>query len=223
VQRTDEPDKLYRVVGVATDAHAGMIWDSDDVGYVFLPATSKDFATYDMPLLTRSHTPEPVIARSLENIARQIDINSPIHVEAGTVQRDAMLTPIRYGSWITSAVGAFGLGLALIGLYGVVAFAVEQRRHEIAVHVALGAAATDVLRLVVRREMRLVIIGLAVGLGLALGEARLIEAWAVPLSPLGFTGFAALAATLLGVALIATIIPALGALRIAPMQVLRRD
>lgn len=222
-QRTDEPDKLYRVVGIAADAHAGMIWDSDDAGYVFLPATPKDFASFDMPLLARSDTPEPVLARAFEDIARQIDVNAPIHVEPAIAQRDFMLVPIRYGSWITSAVGAFGLGLALIGLYGVVAFAVEQRRHEIAVHVALGAASADVLRLVVRREMRLVVIGLVVGLALSLGESKLIEAWAVPLSPLGIGGFAALASLLLGVALVASVIPALGALRIAPMQVLRRD
>jgi predicted permease len=222
-ERADDPDVLYRVVGVAADAHAGMIWDNDDDGYVFLPATSKHFATYEMPLLARSDTPQPVLARALQNIARQVDANSPIHVEPAIIQRELMMTPIRYGSWITSGVGAFGLGLALIGLYGVVSFAVGQRRHEIAVHVAMGAASSDVLRLILRREMRLVLVGLAAGLALASLEAKLIQVLIVPLTPLSVGGFATLTALLLTTAGVATIVPALGALRIAPMQVLRQD
>ncbi len=222
-QGADEPDKLYRIVGVATEAHAGMVWDFDDNGYVYLPATAHDFATYDMPVLVRSDAPASVLDRALKDVARAVDPNSPIQVQSVIAARDAMLTPLRYGAWITNAVVAFGLGLALIGLYGVVAFAVAQRRQEIAVRVALGAGSRDVLRLVLRREMRLVVFGVAVGLVLAVGETKLVEAWIVPLTPLGAGGFAGLAALLFAVAALASLIPALGALRIAPMQVLRQD
>jgi predicted permease len=217
----DQPDKLYRVVGVAADAHAGMIWDNDDNGYVFLPATASDFSQYEMPLLVRSETPEPTLARGLGDVARAVDPNSPLHVEAAVAEREVMLTPIRYGSWITWAVGAFGLGLALLGLYGVVAFAVAQRRHEIGVHVAMGAQSRDVLALVLRRELRLVGIGLAVGLVLAGGEAKLIAAWVLPLTSLSAGGFMLLAGVLFAVACAASVVPALQALRIAPMDVLR--
>jgi macrolide transport system ATP-binding/permease protein len=222
-QPHDAPDKLYRVIGVAADAHAGMIWDYDDDGYVFLPATKQDFATNDMPLLVRSEAPKPVIGRALRDIALGIDPNSPMRAEPAIAARDVMLTPIRYGFWITAGVAAFGLGLALIGLYGVVAFAVAQRRLEIAVHVAMGAASRDVLGLVLRREMRLVLVGLAVGLLLSAAEAQLINAWVLPLTPLSIGGFTAVAAILLVVAGLASMVPALGALRIAPMQVLRQE
>jgi hypothetical protein len=222
-QRRDQPDKIYRVVGVAADAHEGMVWDPDDDGYLFFPATRGDFAANEMPLLVRSDSPTPAIARSLRDIALEIDPNSPMHAESALAQRDLFLTPLHYGFWITAAVAAFGLGLALIGLYGVVAFAVAQRRLEIAVHVAMGASARDVLRLVLRREMRLVLVGLAVGLVLAAGESLLIQAWVVPLTPLGAGGFALVAAILIAVAAIASTVPALGALRIAPMQVLRQE
>ena len=222
-QGADEPDKLYQVVGVAADAHAGMAWDFDDTGYVFMPATAHDFATYDMPVLVRSDAPAAVLERTLQDIAREVDPNSPIQVQTVIAARDVMLTPLRYGAWITNAVVAFGLGLALIGLYGVVAFAVAQRRQEIAVRVALGAGSRDVLRLVLRREMRLVVFGVAAGLVLAVGEAKLVEAWIIPLTPLGAGGFAGLAALLFAVAGLASLIPALGALRIAPMQVLRQE
>jgi predicted permease len=222
-QPRDEPDKLYRVIGVAADAHEGMIWDYDDDGYVYLSATKQDFATNDMPLLVRSDVPKPVIDRALHDIALRIDPNLPMHAEPAVAARELMLMPIRYGFWITAGVAAFGLGLALIGLYGVVAFAVAQRRLEIAVHVAMGAASRDVLRLVLQREMRLVLVGLAVGLVLAVAEAKLINAWVIPLTPLSVSGFATVAAMLLAVATLASVVPALGALRIAPMQVLRQE
>ena len=219
----DDPDRIYRVIGVAADAHSGMPWDNDDDGYVYLPAKAGDFATQEMPLLIRSDTPEPAIARAIEDIARQIDVNSPVHVEPAIVARDATLVPMRYGAWITSGVGAFGLGLALIGLYGIVAFAVAQRRRDIAVHVAMGAGPSDVLRLVLRRELRLIVIGLAAGFVLAAGEAKLIAAWLLPLATLGVAGLVGLAVLLFTVATAASVVPALGALRIAPMQVLRQD
>jgi predicted permease len=222
-QRADEPDRLYRVVGVANDAHSGMPWDDDAAGFVFLPATARDFANDEMPLLVRSEAAEPELARSISDIAGQVDPSSPVHVEPALAARDMMLVPIRYGSWITSAVGAFGLGLALIGLYGVVAFAVAQRRRDIAIHVAMGALPGDVLRLVLRRELRLVVAGLCIGLVLALGESKLIEAWLLPLTPLGAAGFIGLAALLFGVAAVASVVPAIGALRIAPMNVLRQE
>ena len=223
VARANQPDDLYRIVGVAADAHAGMVWDDDQDGYLFLPATSRDFAAYDMPLLVRSDGPAPPLHRDLLDIARQIDPNAPLDVAAALDARDFMLMPVHYAAWITSAVGMFGLGLALIGLYGVVAFAVTQRRHEIAVHNAMGAGPTDVLRLVLRRELRLVVIGLVAGLVMATGEAALIQAWVLPLTPLGASGFALLAAMLLVVATTAALVPATGALRVAPMEVLRRD
>lgn len=223
VARSNQPDDLYRIVGVAADAHAGMVWDNDDDGYVFVPATSHDFAMYDMPLLARSEGPAPPLQRSLLDIGRQIDPNAPLDVSAAVDGRSMMLTPVNYAAWMTSAVGMFGLGLALIGLYGVVAFAVAQRRHEIAVHSAMGALPADVLRLVLRRELRLVFVGLVAGVVMAIGEAALIQAWVLPLTPLGVSGFALLAVMLLVVATTAAVVPATSALRIAPMEVLRRD
>ena len=218
----DEPDRLVRVIGVVADAHSGMLWDNDDFGYVYLPASAKDFATSDMPLLVRADDPA-VVTRAIQDVARQVDANAPLIIAPAQSARELMLMPIRYGTWITSAVGALGLGLALIGLYGVVSFAVLQRRRDIAVHVAMGALPRDVMRLVLSRELRLVTIGLAVGLALASGESRLIAAWVVPLTSLGVTAFGAVALALFAVAFVASLMPALAALRISPASILRQE
>src|SRR5262249_16655156 len=106
-QPHDAPDKLYRVIGVAADAHEGMIWDSDEDGYVFIPGTKADFAANDMPLLLRSDAPPPTIDRALRDIARSLDPNSPMHTEPALAARDLMLVPIQYGFWITASVAAF--------------------------------------------------------------------------------------------------------------------
>jgi len=113
--------------------------------------------------------------------------------------------------------------MALVGLAGIVGLAVRQRRRDLAVHIAMGAGARDVLRLVLDHELRLVAIGIAAGIVLSLGEARLIANLALPLPALGVAGFAALAAALMAVAGLAAYVPARSALRIAPMQVLRQD
>ncbi|MDB4877837.1 MAG: hypothetical protein JWM41_4283 [Gemmatimonadetes bacterium] len=219
----DNPDEHYLVVGVVADASSGMVWDWDAAGYVFLEASANDFATQDMPLLIRGESGAADLSRALADVALHVDPNSPLRLDRLTDLFVSQLLPFKYAAMIAAGVGGLGLALAVIGLYGIVAFAVTQRRRELAVHVAMGATPRDILRLVLRRELRLVVIGLGSGLVLAFGVARLIGSLMVGLTPLGPAGFVALPIFLLLVAGIATIIPATGALRIAPMQVLRQE
>jgi putative ABC transport system permease protein len=87
----------------------------------------------------------------------------------------------------------------------------------------MGATPRDVLGLVLRRELRLVVIGLAAGLVGAAVISKILATIVLSLTPMGVGGFVVLPAALFVVALIATAIPAAGALRIAPMQLLRQD
>jgi predicted permease len=220
---SDSADRIYRVVGVAADAHSAMVWDWDGSGYIYLPATSRELSLYEMPLLVRSVAGAPDPARALEELASEIDRDAPLLVDPLTRLFETQIVPFRFLAMIASAVGLLGVGLAVIGLYGVVAFTVAQRRRDVAVHIALGAATRDVLRLVLRREMGLVAIGLAAGLLMAAGEARLLSSMVLPLSALTAGGWVLLTAVLLLVALAATVLPGLAALRIAPMEVLRQE
>jgi putative ABC transport system permease protein len=115
------------------------------------------------------------------------------------------------------------MALAVLGLYGVVAFAVTQRRRDLAVHVAMGARPSDVLRLVLVREMKLVAIGLVIGLVIAAGEAALLSRLVIPLASLAAPAFVALACVLLLATATATLVAGSSALRIAPMQTLRQE
>jgi putative ABC transport system permease protein len=219
----DEPDRIVRIIGIAADAHSGMVWDDDTNGYIYLLASRRDFADNAMPLLVRGSATAASLPRDVANVARQIDATEAISIEPAIAARQSMLTPIRYGTWITTVVGAFGLGLALIGLYGVVAFAVVQRRRDLAIHIAMGASAYDVIRVVLDRELRLVLVGLATGMLLSVAEVKLIAAWVIPLASLGVIDFLVLSALLFVVALAASLIPARTSLRVAPILVLRQD
>ena len=119
--------------------------------------------------------------------------------------------------------GALALILAAIGLYSVVAYTVAQRSHKVGVRIALGARVVDVMSLVVRDGLRVVIPGVAIGLGLALAVGRWLGPLLFQVSPRDPLVFAAVTATLIAVALVASWVPAVRACRVDPATALRSD
>jgi putative ABC transport system permease protein len=113
--------------------------------------------------------------------------------------------------------------LAAVGIYGVMAFSVSQRTHEIGVRMALGAHRSDVLRLVVGQGMRLALAGVALGVGLGLLLSRVLRGMVFRVSPFDPLTFAVVAGLLAGVALLACAVPARRASRVDPMVALRHE
>ena len=215
--------RTVTVVGVVANARSGMVWDDPSFGYLYLPAATADLTSDDPSLLIAADGTVPDLGRPIADVAGQIDPDAPLSVTGLPQLLESQLLPYQYGAFVATGIGVLGLGLAILGLYGVVAFAVTQRRREIAIHVAMGATPRDVLGLVLRGELRLVLQGIAAGLVLALGEAKLLGVIVVPLSPIGFGTIAALAMALVCVAAVATTAPSFAALRISPMRVLRQE
>ena len=129
----------------------------------------------------------------------------------------------RQGTLLIAGFGALALLLAAVGLYGVVAFAVGQRRREIGIRMALGAARRDIVSLFVGRGARLAGLGVAIGLVLASAITRLLSSMLFGVTPLDVTTLAAVSALLAAVALAASALPARRAARIDPASVLRND
>jgi ABC-type lipoprotein release transport system permease subunit len=219
----DMPDKRITVVGVVSDAHTGLLWDFDDWGQIYFPATTADLASREMPALVRTLADSPDLSASLARLAQETDADLPLQMVRLDESFATQLVPYRYAAVVAAGIGTLGLVLAVIGLYGIVSFAVTQRRRDIAVHVAMGASPADVLRLVLRRELRSAIGGLVAGLVISAGVAKVLASIAIPLAPLGTAGFVALPILLLIVTFVAAAVPAAAALRIAPMQVLRQE
>lgn len=129
----------------------------------------------------------------------------------------------RFGVMLLSAFGALAVALAAVGLYGVLAFIVAQRRREIGVRMALGASPADVIREVLGQGVRLAGVGIGVGLLLAVAASRVLTTLLYGTSPTDATTFVGVATLLVMVAACASLIPAVRASRVAPLKALRDE
>jgi putative ABC transport system permease protein len=212
------------VVGVVRDGKYIMLGE-DPRPYVFVPLAQH----YVSPAALHVRTAGDPLALvpTLRQTVRELDSNLPLF-NARTMEEHMRSSafafmPLRMGAALAGAQGLLGLALAVMGVYGVVAYSVTQRTREIGIRVALGAQRLDVLRLVVRGGLRLTLIGVVLGLLMALGLSRLLSGMLYGLDPTNLPVFASVTLTLVGVALLACHLPARRATRVDPMVALRAE
>jgi ABC-type antimicrobial peptide transport system permease subunit len=131
--------------------------------------------------------------------------------------------PLRMGATLAGVQGLLALALAVMGIYGVVAYVVSQRTREVGIRMALGAQKLDILRLVVQDGLRLTLIGLVLGLLGALGVAMVIGNVLFGLSPASAPVIIGVVLLLGSVAFVACYIPARRAMKVDPMVALRYE
>jgi putative ABC transport system permease protein len=153
---------------------------------------------------------------------RAVDANQPVYDVATMDQRlSESIAPQRFNALLVGMFALLALGLGAIGIYGVLAYSVAQRTHEIGVRVALGARRQDVLVLVVGEGMRLVALGMGIGLLGALALTRLLRSLLFGVKPSDPVTLVAVSVGLLLVAALACYLPARRATKIDPMATLR--
>jgi putative ABC transport system permease protein len=130
--------------------------------------------------------------------------------------------PYRFNLLLLGLFALLGLALAGVGLYGVVSYTVTQGTHELGIRVALGAQASDVIKLIVRQGMMMAALGVAIGLSAAFALTRLMERLLFGVSATDLLTFVMISLLLVCVALIASYIPARRAAKVDPLQALRR-
>ena len=213
------------VVGVVGDVHQFGL-DTPPVPQVYVPFTRNVWG--HMSLVVRAATPPAGLIAALRRTVRQVDPEIPMTLgggtsAAGTIDITGGLASRELDTWLLGGFAASALILAGVGVYGLFAYSVAQRRHEIGIRVALGASRGQVLGLIVGDGMRLAAIGIALGAGGALALTRLLAGllYGIRASDPGTFGAAA---TLLGlVALLASYVPARRAARVDPMVALRSE
>jgi putative ABC transport system permease protein len=136
---------------------------------------------------------------------------------------DDRLAPRRLSLRLIEGFAAVALGLALLGIYGVMRYAVSQRVPEIGVRMALGAAPAEIHRMVIRDGLALAIPGLLAGAALALAVTRLARNMLFDVSPADPSAFATVAIGVLGVAVLACYVPARHAARVDPLSAIRTE
>jgi predicted permease len=175
-------------------------------------------------IVVRTQGDAAALLSAVRHELQQIDSRLTL-VGAETLQQHMQL-PLFPAQAIGLFLGTFGflaLLLALVGLYGVIAYSVSQRTQEVGIRIALGAAPGDVLRLVIWQGLRLTLIGLSIGLVGALGATRILSSVLYGVSPSDPLSYLAVIILLLAVALLASYIPARRATRVDPIVALRYE
>jgi len=210
-----------RIVGVAGDVHHD---GAAKETYMEIYRPHTQFAYGTMAVVVRVDGDPSRVANPMRKAVREIDTNIPL---ASVMPMTELVTrsvgSTRLSAALFGLFGVLGLLLAGIGIYGVMTYTVQQRRHEIGVRLALGAGPRDVVAMVVGRAARLSAIGIAIGTALALAGSGLLKKmlFGVPAHD-GMT-FAGVAVILAVVGTIAAFIPGLRATHVDPVTALRGE
>jgi len=210
---------MRQIVGVARTANYSTLAEPPQL-CVYRPMEQSYSDAMTLYVRTKGDPSQILTAvqREVRSAGPRLFVND---LRTGKQIMDGGLFQARVGVALLSVFGLLALGLASIGLYGIMAYSVNQRRREIGMRMALGAHRNSVLRLILTQGMRVVGVGVLIGLGAALALGRLLRGMLYGVSPNDPTSILGAAAVLLAVALLASYLPARWASRVDPLVALR--
>ena len=211
---------LTTVVGVVgTVKYTGM--EQEEGGVVYEPGWRQQFSPF---LLVRVAGDPASLVPAIREELRQIDPSVPL-TDIGTAETliASSLTQPRHLMWLLAGFSGLALLLAVIGLYGIMAYSVQRRGRDIAIRLALGGTPGAVLRPLVGKGMLLVAVSLVAGAVISLGVTRVLANLLFEVSPTDPKTLVGVALLLMGVALVACFVPAQRILHTDPTTVLRQE
>jgi putative ABC transport system permease protein len=218
----DAPLPQFEVIGIARDTRSGWVWEKDRT-FLYVPLyRSLQQRTGDYVLVRTEGDPRRVMA-AVRDEAAAVDPNLSVMLHRVNDSVAMQMAPFQALAQLSGVLGLLALLVASVGLYGVMSFVVTQRTHEIGVRVALGARGTDVIRLFLKQGLKLISIGILLGLLGGAAISRLLIAVLIDLSPFDPLAFGGVAVLLTLVALLACWVPARRATKVDPMIALRYE
>jgi putative ABC transport system permease protein len=216
------PDAWSTVLGVVGDMRRQGL-EKQVVPQVYFPVNVWDFPS-GMDVMARASSDPLALAATIRQTIRSIDKKATI-LSVNTL--DAHLGKLsaqrRLNTWLLALFATLALSLAAIGIYGLMHFAVAQRTHEIGIRIALGARSSDVTRLVIGQGMKMVFVGVAVGLVASLWLTSLMAHLLFEVSGTDPVTYCGVALLLVSVALVACYLPARKAAQVDPLVALRHE
>jgi len=177
-----------------------------------------------MSLAVRTKTDPTSVVGAVRREVLELDREQPIDAVATMDELlSTSLSQARFSTLLLAIFAGVALVLAAVGIYGVMAYTVAQRTHEIGIRMALGAQSSNVLSLIMRQGLLLAFAGTAIGLFAALGLTRVMTSLLYEVSPTDPMTFATYALVLTGVCLVASFIPARRAMKVDPLVALRYE
>ncbi len=216
-----DPVKTREIVGVVGTIKHGSL-DESPRAAMYIPVDQ--YPPPDMNVVIRSSGNPLQLAAALRDEVRSLDPNQAISTirSMDDVVSGSVAQP-RFASQILGLFAVLALVLAAVGLYGLIAYTVTQRTHELGIRMALGAEPRDVLKLVLGQGLKLALIGAALGIAGAMALTRLMQGLLFQVSPTDPVTFISVTALLTIVALAASYLPARRAMRVDPMVALRYE
>jgi ABC-type antimicrobial peptide transport system permease subunit len=218
-----ETNPRIQIVGIVADTKYRDLRESLPPIAYLASTQEKEPASFVQVVLRSDVGPAGVTAGITQAVRR---INPAIGVQFQTMEtliRDS-LTGERLMAALSGVFAALAVVISTIGLYGVMSYMVERRRMEIGIRMALGATAGNVLRLILRENLALVVVGAVLGVACSLTLTRVLHGFlAAGVSPLDPLNFAAMLATLILATGVAVYFPARRATRVDPLVVLRHE
>ena len=221
------PDPRWQhmtIVGVAGDVKKFALSDSPGPE-MYVPYKQKPYPSMlTMPFVVRTSRDPDGLSAELQQAVKSVDSELPVaNVQPMSELVSSSTSPQRLSASVLGVFSAMAVILAVVGIYGVVSFMVSERNHEIGVRIALGAQKHDVLRLIFAQGTRLLGIGLAAGLVVALMLSRLLTSFVFGVRATDPLTFAVAPIALLMAASFAIYIPARRASQLDPMETLRNE
>ena len=213
--------KEMEVVGVARDSKVVSL--GEPVGPHFYLPYSQNYTGLVTLVLETTIEPGAMVKEVRQLLHRESKSVRIYAIEPLASHLERSYYQVRWESSILAIFGIVALALAMVGLYGAIAYHVTRRTHEIGVRMALGAGRGEILQLVLRQGLKITLTGILIGLAMSLGFARLLARFLSGLSPSDPITFGLTAMLWIGVAVVACYLPARRAMKVDPVVALRYE